>query len=95
MRRSQLNLSSIHRGLKVIRYSNRERHTHGGNDVVYFYTQLIGAIPPGNIYRVRKTGYASEKGYPHRSLQGLKQLLWQKGVLRKLNDKMCNKVFAG
>jgi hypothetical protein len=89
MRRQQLNtyLKDIHRGLQAIRYSNRSKYTHGGNDAVYFYNQHMGSIPQGNIYLKRNERYKNIQGYTHRSLMGLKKLLWIKGIIRRQNDQ--------
>lgn len=94
MRRNGLKLNRIHRGLHIIRFSNREKNTHGGVDAVYFYSQYLGAIPQGNIYLKKNERYKNLNGRIHRSLMGLKKLLWAKGIIRKLNDQTIREVFA-
>jgi len=97
MKRSQLPkfLSSIHRGLWVRRPSNRGEHIYfGGADGVYFYTQFIGAVPPGNIYRQTHKNYLNLSGVRHRSLEGLKIKLIEKYKLRRDYDKTIRGFFT-
>ena len=94
MRRSLLPkfLKELHPALRVVRHSNRGEHIlHGGNDALFYYSDFIGSIPPGNIFLNATTNYQNTSGVRHRSLRGLIARIKQKTPItaHKIREALC------